>query len=353
MLGPWVQRFFDLTAQEARLLFIDGQLLRAGLSAPDIHPDANDLADSNSAIRDYAESLLLRQRIPHDPENGAEVLKRAWSYGLESDIGTTVRTSVIVGFEQGLGTHNAWVGRSAVPDFRTAQILYGAVAPELKEVTVGPLDLAELQGASESATLRSFGRILQIGRRALLANSLDEVLASAQSFGVAASLLEADLSYAVLAANAALSDNIALFYADHGNLASTGSPDATGISAALALLRAQTDEAGRYLSLPCAAILTPPAKEGTALAAVTSMWGTDPARPKVIGDARLTAGDAWYLVTLPTTRPAVRVITLRGAGQPSVSMGRIAGFDGASAKIRHDCVAVGVDYRGCIKTPLS
>ncbi len=150
-----------------------------------------------------------------------------------------------------------------------------------------------------------------------------------------------------------MSDGVALFYATHGNLASTADPDTTGISAALALVRAQTDEAGRYLSLPAAAVLVTPVKEGTALAAVTSMWGTDPARPKVVADAGLTAGDAWYLVTLPTTRPSVRVITLRGAGQPTVNMGKLPGFDGAAAKIRHDCTAVAVDYRGCIKTPLS
>jgi hypothetical protein len=145
------------------------------------------------------------------------------------------------------------------------------------------------------------------------------------------------------------------FSSGNGNLvAAPAAPGTASLEAALSLLRQQTDEAGRYLSMRCAVIAVPPGYELETNAVVNSAWGTDPSRPVVVAEPRLLSANAWFVFCPPTSRPVVRVLTLRGSQGPRVSMGRDQRYvDAQIAKVSHDCNAVAVDTRGCIKVPLT
>lgn len=349
-LGPWSETFYRMKADEAELLLLDSLMLRAGLPCGDSHPDAEDLADNPRAIVDYSAALLGRHRVSFDDEKPNQIIGRAYEYGLQGTIATAVRLAVLSAYEQAPGTHHVWAGRTQVADFKPSQIGYAASMAELKPVAGGAVEYAQLSGASEIATVKEYGRILQCGRHALAANDISSVLAGAAAYGVAADTLESNQVYTALAGNATLSDGVAVFHSTHANVGATHIPDATGISAAIVLLRAQTDEQGQYLPMTAAAIVVPPAQETTALAAVTSLWGVGPDRPAVRGEPRLTAANNWFLFCAPRERPVVQVVTLRGTSGPTVSTGSLPGYDGLAVKIRYDVTAASTDYRGAVRT---
>jgi hypothetical protein len=351
MPGPAAEVFYSMRRDEAELVLVESLLLRAGLRVDDYHPDSERLAEDPKAILGYAESLLVRNGIvDYDEDKPNAIVARAFTFGLESTIESAVRLAVLTGYTQASCSHRLWVGYSQTDDYRLSQIGYQAPQPELKPAPQGLTDYATLSGSSELGAPQEYGRILQCGRRALASNDISEVLVGASSFGQSADTLEANLVYTALSGNATLSDGVALFHSTHANIGATHVPDATGIGAALVLLRAMTDENAQYLPLTPAAIIVPPAQEVTALAAVTALWGIGPDRPAVRGEPRLTAGNYWYLFCRPAERPVARLITLRGAAGPHVTTGKLPGYDGLAIKAFHDVSALAVDYRGAIRT---
>lgn len=347
------------TPEQLDLAVIDALLISSGYPRADASPQAEELAeDAESLLSAYAGVLLARKGKVMDfdsPANGVGFALRNFEYGLQATLGSALTEVVLQGYTLGRGTHDAWVRRIELRDFKTHEIALGATAPKLDEVPAAgsPYGITELAGLSSTTALRTFGRVIQVGRRAIVANDLSDVLHSAEAYGLAASHVEADLAYAAL---------IAITYSSgNGNLASTpGSVTAATLDAALSLFRSQRDErstlvtgeTGNYLAQEPGAVLVPVGHEVVALTVIQNAYGSDPNRPRVIADPRLT-DSAWYLVANSRYRAAVTLATLQGARGPRVSLGAIPGFDGVAVRISHDVTAASVDHRSAVRTPLT
>lgn len=192
------------------------------------------------------------------------------------------------------------------------------------------------------------------------ATSDDDLLAALSDFSsmiaTRAAADENKQAYGILAANAPLSDEVALFHGDHGNLASAPSTiDGANVALAVAQLRAQKSLDGLALNLAPAYLVVGPAREVAArqlLAAITATKASDvnvwSGFAELIVDAEIT-GNAWYLFANPGAAPTVVYGYVAGSEGPQVRTER--DFDTQAVKVAAglDFAAGAIDFRGAVK----
>ena len=146
------------------------------------------------------------------------------------------------------------------------------------------------------------------------------------AFGVQAARLENKAVYAILTANAAMSDSVTLFNATHGNSGS-GVIGNTALDAAFGAMAIQKGVDGvSVLNLTPRFIIVPKAKEQTARAALMQVGPSVKAsdqnwfagRLEVVADAELDASSTavWYLAADPAESPGIEYAHLEGAEGP-------------------------------------
>ena len=70
--------------------------------------------------------------------------------------------------------------------------------------------------------IETYGRVVAITRQTLINDDLDAFTRIPAMYGTAIAELESDVVWAIITANAAMADGVALFHATHKNLAGTG-----------------------------------------------------------------------------------------------------------------------------------
>jgi hypothetical protein len=229
--------------------------------------------------------------------------------------------------------------------------------PEDGEYTYGDRDEAR-----EQVQLATYGRLFSISRQAIINDDLGALTDIPKAHGEAAARKVCDCAYAVLTANAAMSDGIALFHADHGNLASTGgAPAIATLASAIAAMKIQKDIAGkRVLNIRPRFFVAPVALEGMCEQIFRSTLEGTQAKPGMINpysgdyftrvyDARLDpdSATAWYLAG-PKDK-TVKVFFLNGNQKPYLETKEGFDVDAIKYKVRIDCAAKAVDYRALYK----
>jgi hypothetical protein len=177
-------------------------------------------------------------------------------------------------------TYRKWAARKPFVDFKDHQFLGVGDFPSFKEINeAGEVKYGTISENAEKVRAKEFGTGIAIGRRALINDDLAALSDFSSSIAIRAANDENRLAYGVLAANAALSDGVALFHSTHKNKAASGSAiDATSLGAAVAALRAQKSLDGMVLNLQPAYLIVGPAYEVAArqiLAAVNATKATD------------------------------------------------------------------------------
>lgn len=260
-------------------------------------------------------------------------------------------------------TWRAWAAVGEVNDFKVnSRIRLGSfnnlqTVPETGE-------FKELSTGEEKETIQALtkGGIFSLHRQAIINDDLGGFVRIARMLGQsAARTVNADV-YGVLTANAAMSDSVAIFHADHNNLAGTGAAlSVATLSAAKAAMRKQkfasTDDA--YLNIQPDILLVPVALEDTARTLIASE--TDPGQSNsrkpnihkdtltVIADPVLDANSAtaWYL--LSSRDPIVEAVFLDGVQEPFLDSEEGFTVDGVRWKVRLDYGTDSVDFRGGYK----
>ncbi len=166
----------------------------------------------------------------------------------------------------------------------------------------------------------------------------------------------------VLINNAALNqDSTALFHANHSNLVAPGSgdpPTVSSIQAGFVAMAKQTGPQGAILDITPSLLIVPVTLDATARTIVNAI--NDPAgttfmepnpfqgRLEVVSTARLDADDPlqWYLSANPNTFDTVEVAFLDGQDAPYLETKDGWSVDGVEYKVRLDCVAAALDFRG-------
>jgi nitroreductase len=248
------------------------------------------------------------------------------------------------------------------PDFKARAITQLSNLPNLKLIKEGgEYTHAALADSKESYALSTYGRKVMITRQALINDDLGAFDRIPMLFGRAAAETEASLFWAIITANGAMGDGVAMFHATHGNLGTAGAINATTLDEARKSMRKQKGIAAKAadaepLNLAPKFILTSPDKETEAAQFLATMlYPNSPSGVNVfagslepIVEARLT-GNAWYLFADPATIDTIEYAYLDGE-EGLYTESRI-GFDvdGVEIKGRVDFAAKAIDYRGMFK----
>jgi hypothetical protein len=158
--------------------------------------------------------------------------------------------ALLANYQVAAPTYRKWAARKPFVDFKEHSFLRVGDVPAFQEMAEGSeTKYGTISESAEKIRAKEYGAGISIGRRALINDDLSALSDFTSGIAIRAANDENRLAYGVLAANAALSDGVALFHATHKNKAASGSAiDATSIGAAVAALRAQKSLDGMVLN---------------------------------------------------------------------------------------------------------
>jgi phage major head subunit gpT-like protein len=260
-------------------------------------------------------------------------------------------------------TYSAFTRNVSLPDFKSSKQLQVGEAPGLDEIREhGEYTSGTITESKEEFALKTWGKKFSITRTALINDDLSAFSRVPVQFGQSARNKESDIVWAIITANAALSDGVTLFYATtHVNLAGSAtaiSVDAIGLGRA-AMRKQKGLDGVTVLNLNPRFLVVPAAKETIAdqfVSTALMAYGSAQVNPfagrlQVIAEPRLDANSAtaWYLFASPDQIDMVLTATLEGQTGPVVESRVGFDIDGIEIKCRHDFNAKAVDYRGMYK----
>lgn len=258
-------------------------------------------------------------------------------------------------------TFTPWARQASAADFKAISRANLSDTPALETVLEnGEFKRGAVTDGKETYQLVTVGKIVGISRQALINDDLGAFTRIPGLFANSAANYESDAVYAILTANAALSDTVALFHSTHANLTASGTAlSVTSLGVARAAMRKQTTPTGAPMNLAPKFLIVPAALETIAtqfvsqayVAAQSSNINPFAGALQVIVDARLDAASAtaWYLAADNAMVDTVEYAYLEG--QSGVYIENRIGFDtdGMEIKARLDFAAKAIDYRGLYK----
>lgn len=250
-----------------------------------------------------------------------------------------------------------------VSDFKQITMVGGGEFSDLDEIVEGAeYKHGTLTEAKETFQIATFGKLFSITRQVIIDDDLNFLTDAPAKMGKAAARKIGDLVWAVLNNNAAMSDGVALFHANHGNLGS-GAINIASLEAAELLMTTQKDINGQQgLNIQPRNLIVPRSKNRTALtlmAATNDPDATSKIRPNtfagafnVVSDPRLdaTSTSVWYLQADPNAYDSIVVGFLNGNQSPYMEQLSSFDRDGVSFKVRIDAAAKAVGYKGLVKS---
>lgn len=256
--------------------------------------------------------------------------------------------------------------RATAADFKDLYRVQLGEAPQLEKVNeAGEYKRGTIGEGKESYRVYTYGKVVGITRQVIVNDDLDAFTRVPSLFGAAAATLESDVVWGIVTSNPAMADNVALFHANHKNLAGTGTAlDVANLGKARATMAKQTGLDGKtVLNIRPAFLVVPSSLELTAeqLIAQNLVPATTanvvPASIRslmVIAEPRLDPASGavpWYLFASPSAIDTIEYAYLDG--QDGVYIETRTGFDvdGVEIKARLDFGAKAIDWRGMHKNP--
>ena len=367
-------------------------------------PPATVIADERDKFRAAAEdSLLIRSNIqatrPKTPAAGAqdlagwtlvelarhclrlasqptagnrmEMVGRAMvTTDFPKLLANVANKTLMAAYEAVSETWQIWCGTGAVSDFKTHSMPRASETDDLDQVPEhGEYKYGQRSEAQEQYSVATYGKLFAITRQAIINDDLSALTDIPARHAEAAARKIGDVAYAVLTANAAMGDSIALFEAaTHKNLVAHGSgavPGVATLAAGILAMGLQKDILGkRKLNIRPQFFIAPKTLEGAAevffrsnqfsdnnTAATDSTFASTRVNPysgdyfQRVYEPRLDDADAaaWYLAG-PKGK-TVTVFFLDGVQTPYLETRQGWTVDGVEYKVRIDCGAKAVDWR--------
>lgn len=200
----------------------DAILMRNGLHVEKPHPGAKDLR-GYSALR-MAETILGHAgRRGFGSESPLQIVR---AVQMTTDfpllLANVADKALQAGYENEPASHRQWCHMVDVKDFKPVSRIALSEAPALELKAEGAAyTTGTLSERAESYQLKTYGRMLEQTREAIINDDLGGFTRLPQAFGASAARKEADLVYSLLISNPAMSDATPLFHADHNNLVDT------------------------------------------------------------------------------------------------------------------------------------
>jgi len=320
--------------------------------------EANNIRTAGKSKQQIA-SDALKMRSLHSISDFPEILANVANKTLRD------------GYTQAPRTFMPFTREVSVSDFKEISRTNLSAAPELQEVPEGgEIQRGNMDEAAEKYSIAEFARIVGITRRVIINDDLSAFTRIPERMGRRAADLESDLVWDIFKDNANLADGIALFAAQHGNLATdAGAPNEGRLADGRAAMRRQKGLKDEEISLVPSWLYVPPALETSAeklVANVTpdsstnvspfSASGRTPLQlgvePRLENESRAgTAGSltAWFMTADLGQIDMIELARLEGADGPQTESRD--GFDvsGVEIKVMHDVGAKAIDFRGLFK----
>lgn len=339
----------------------DALCLRAGIAVATPAAGAQDLV--GYSLRELARHSLLLANQP----TGGDVMSmvgRAMTVGdFPAIMANVAHHSLLAGYETAPETWQEWCGVGSASDFKTHDLVSVSETEDLDQVNESqPYGHGKRSDAKEQYQLATYGKLFAITRQTIINDDLSAITDTPRTHGEAAARKIGDVAYAVLTANAAMRDSVALFHATHGNLGTAAVVSETTLGEAIKLMKLQKDLLGkRRLNIRAEVFIAPVTIEGAAeiffnsgqfAGALASATRTNPyagARFKRVYEARLddSSTTAYYLAG-PKGK-TVTVFFLNGQQAPYLETRQGWSVDGVEYKVRIDVGAKAVDWKAMVK----
>lgn len=210
------------------------------------------------------------------------------------------RKAMLRGYEEAEEVFPLFTRPGNLTDFKTHSRVGLGVFDSLDEIPEsGEYKHGTVGERAESIKLATYGKLFSITRQAIINDDLNAFTDIPRKMGRAAARTVGDLVFSILTSNPTMSDGVALFHADHKNLASSGTAiTAASVGAGRTAMRTQKDGKAT-LNIKPSYLIVPAAQEDTAQVLMTSE--TDPSKTnsrvpnpvrgaaEVVVDARLDA----------------------------------------------------------------
>jgi hypothetical protein len=274
-------------------------------------------------------------------------------------LGNTVNRTLRQAYEQQSRTFMPFCRRASAADFKPitrAQIsaLVGAFdnIPE-----GGEYKQASLTEGKEVYQLAKYGKKIALTWESLTNDDLSAFDRIPMAIAQKAAQKQSDIVYGIITDNAAMSDTVALFHADHGNLAGVAAAiTSDSLALARAAMRKQKDLNGDFINVNPTYLIVGPDKETEAqkliqaviMATKTADTNVFKGSLQIIVEPRLT-GNQWYLAASPGQVDTIEYAFLDGEGELFTEQRVGFDVDGLEIKARMVFAAKAIDYRGLFK----
>lgn len=338
-------------------------LIRAGVRVSNPSPMVRDVERLN--ITAMAENILSMNGKRTHGFGRADIIKAAMGTSdFPALLANTAGKALQQGYENEPTTHQIWTGEKEVADFKEQSFAALSEAPGLLEVAeLGEYIHGIFGEGVEKFSIKTFGRVLQISRQALINDDLQAFTAMPAAFGSSARRKEADIVYAKLTGAPVMADGDTLFHANHGNLASVGAAlSLSSLGEARAAMRRQKGIAGTsHIDPQPRFLIVPVALESTAEAMLNSLvlYGATNDTNNLqwirnltlVADPRLddVSETAWYLAASPNQIDTIVRAYLAGQARPYYEENLEFLVDAMSIKSRLDFGCGVIDFRGLYK----
>jgi HK97 family phage prohead protease len=341
----------------------DAVLMAAGIPVADAAPGAQELR-GYSMIEMARESLRRESGSTVNFGDNMELARAAINSTstFPAIMSNLANKSVMVGFNEAETTYQIWAGKGSNRDFKEAARYALSEAGNLELVPEGgQFKQDSLGDASARTKVATYGKLFSLTRQAIINDDLGLFSKIATKYGSAAKRLVNKMVYAQLTGNVKMQDNVALFDAKHGNVATTGEAlSVKAIAKAIAAMRRQKGITGEAtLNITPKYLVVPPELELAAYQIVNSTAAVDgvnsgvvnpyKGRLVVVSDAELTDPDAWYLVADASQHDTIDVTYLNGVETPRLETRQGFEVDGIEYKVAFDVGVDAIDFRGLYK----
>lgn len=264
-------------------------------------------------------------------------------------------------------TFQLWARRAAnLPDFRITNVLAVGGAPELKKLNeAGEYTYGTISEDATSYRAFSYGRAIALTRQMFVNDDLGAFDRLLMRFGESARRLENRLVYDQITGNPAMQDGKALFHADHGNLATSGSAlSLANLGLLRKQMRKQKDLDGKsVLNLSPSYLIVPSDLEQEAYAFTSSNYvpakladvnefrqgGRTALEPVVEPLLDEVSTTAWYMAARSGQIDTVEYAYVDGSEGVRTETFASEDIDGVKVRATLDFAAKVIDWRGLQK----
>jgi hypothetical protein len=271
-------------------------------------------------------------------------------------------------YDENVPTYRRWARRAPnAPNFKSIDVVQMSALPDLLKVNEGgEVKFGTISDGKVSYVVVTYQRALGISRQTIVNDDLRALERVASGFAAASRRLENRVAYAQLTANAAMPDGVALFHANHGNLAGAGGLiSAATLGTGRTAMRLQKGLANEELNLAPSFLIVPATQEQVAYQYTSSQYvpakqsdtnefrsgGRTAVEPIVESILDGNSTTAWYLAASSADVDTVEWCYLEGAEGPQMSSRLGFTIDGVEVKVSLDFGAAVIDHRGLYKNP--